>query len=186
MNKLAMTAAMVPAVLVLAVLGYTLLPALGIIGPGAAASPSPTLLARGSFVEHDWGLVEFEATREGSAVNGRMTVGRGRGPEWPLVVDLRCARTTADGLLLIGGYTTRGPAVARAIPGAVAGMAIMGGSPVRGVVWAGGLNNVPATLTTDCLAFLDAWLAYSRAASPGQQWQPPTAVGGEGTVEFGR
>ena len=100
------------AVLVVVAVGYPFLQGNGGIGGRSTItpSPSPALLARGTFVIRDWGPVEFEATREGSSVTGRMEIGRGRGAEWPITVDLQCTRTTDDGLIMIGGYTDGGAA----------------------------------------------------------------------------
>ena len=102
--KLIATAA---AVLAVAVAGYQFLPGLsGSGGTNATPSSSPVLLARGTFVIRDWGKVEFVATREGSTVTGRLAIGEGRGPGWPITVDLECTRQTKDGLIMIGGHIT--------------------------------------------------------------------------------
>jgi len=143
-------------------------------------SPSPVLIARGNFVEHDFGPVEFEATREGSRVTGQMTVG----PNWAgsntFVVDLQCARETEDGLLMIGGSITEGN---RFFPeGRLAWIAVRRGFPDRARVGAGYFEDVPATQTTDCLAYLDGWLQFYRSVYPRGEWVLPNVL--DGTVEF--
>jgi len=169
MSKFAVAAAAMAATLVVAVAGYNLLPGLGIVGPGATASPSPTpsLLARGSYDARDWGPVEFEATRDGSSVTGRMTIGR-RDETGYLVVDLQCARTREDGLIAIGGYITNGAGERYTLwpEGTLAGIVLPGGARAQlsnslAAIWVGAVRNVAATETTDCLEYLDAQLLAS-------------------------
>ena len=74
----------------IAVVTYSLLPGLR-VGPGATPSVVPTLIARGSFVEHDWGQVDFEATRVGASVTGRMTIAA-REDVGAVTIDFECAR----------------------------------------------------------------------------------------------
>ena len=75
----------------------------------------------------------------------------GRGPGWPITVDLQCTRTTDDGLIIIGGYTDGGiPPV-----GSFATIAL-GRAPVRAAIWGFG------TPVAGCLANLDAWLNEGR------------------------
>lgn len=150
----------------------------GISGPGASPSPSPSLIARGRFVEHDWGLVEFEAIREGSSVTGRMTLAEREDGFGPITVDLRCTRTADDGLVMIGGYITTGNQALE--PGTPAWIALQRGSPDRASIAYGSLTDVPATQTTDCLAYLDAWLHHYRT----EGHTIPLAVL-DGGVEFG-
>jgi len=169
------------AVLVVVIVGYSMLPRIGIgtADPGATHAPIPSLIARGSFVEHDWGLVEFEASREGSSVTGRMTVAERDG--WgPITVDLQCTRATEDGIVMIGGYITVGNQIWAA--GTPALVAIKRGSPDRGIVGAGSLMDEPATQTTGCLAYLDAWLEHNRRTL-GADWIPHHVL--DGGVEFG-
>jgi hypothetical protein len=169
------------AVLAVAIGSYQLLP--GIAGPGASPSPSPALLARGSFVIRDWDKVEFEATWQGSSVTGRMTVGQKEGTSDLLRVGLRCARTTEDGFLMIGGYTDgSGGRFASDPGGTLAAIVLKRGSPVKAQIWHGSIVNAPGTQTTDCLAYLDAWLTWSRTSLPGDDWLRDDI---DGTVEFG-
>ena len=166
MNKLAVTAAAAAAVLLTAVVGYNLLPGPGIVGPGAA----PSLLARGTVVHRDWGPIEFEATREGPSVTGRMTVGPDEEPlSDPLGfvrVDLQCARTTEDGLIMIGGYITDG--AGDRFTGWPAGH-LRRARPQARVTRAheGLVGNVPGTETTDCMAYLDALANVGARHLPG-------------------
>ena len=104
MNTYAKLIAAAAAVLLVAVVGYQFLPGNGGVGgqPSVAPSPSPALLARGTF-----GLlgaeVELSATGGGDSVTGTMTVTHDDGD---FTVDLKCTRTTEDGVILIGGDIT--------------------------------------------------------------------------------
>ena len=175
MNKLVLRASAAAAVLLVAAVGSILLPGLAIPGPGANASPSPVLLATGRFIEHDWGLVEMEATREGSAVAGRMTVGEDRGAGFPISVDFRCARTTEDGEVLIGGYVSHLPPATPTYfrEGTNALMQLKVGLPHNGLVFVGD-DGVPAG---DCIGYLDHWLTHRQLTPPGFL--------DDGSVEFG-
>ena len=172
------------AVLVVAVAGYQFLPRNGGIGgqPTIAPSPSPVLIARGSFREHDWGPVQFEASRVGSSVTGRLTVAAK--DDWgPITVDLQCVRETEDGIVMIGGYITVGNQIWAA--GGPALIAIQRGSPPRGNVIGGsppGPGGEPGTQISDCPANLDAWLQWNRA-NLGDAWIPNRVLGG--AIEFG-
>jgi hypothetical protein len=151
------------------------------------ATPSPVLLARGTFDLKDWGPVEFEATREGSNVTGRMTIGlEERNPANPdqsfVTVDLECALTTEDGVVLIGGYS-----MDRAVHGEGTPFAIalrrgspMGAPPMRAQIWSGTLDYVPATQGTDCLAYIDWWMRWMPTAGTAEGLSNV-----DGTIEFG-
>lgn len=142
----------------------------GFGGTYATPSPSPVLIARGDFVEHDWGLVEFEATRVGSSVMGQMTIfGRDDGP--PITVDLQCARETDDGIVVIGGYITE--------TGTPVWVAIKRGSPDRANVRTP-LNE--SETETTCLANVDRWLQQALTRSGGFLEPAPVLDGG---IEFG-
>ncbi|HEY3336245.1 MAG TPA: hypothetical protein VGK16_13515 [Candidatus Limnocylindrales bacterium] len=175
MNALAKMVAAAAAVMAVAVVGYPFL------AGTATPPPSPVLIVRGSLVERDWGMVELEATRQGATVSGRMTIGEGRGAGWPLTVDLECTRTTDDGVILIGGTVTDGQDLSFDRETPLAGIALKPGSPVGAVVWQGGLMEVPATWTTDCAAYLDAW-SNARRRLLGANWIPDSR---EATLEFG-
>lgn len=93
------------AVLVVAVVGYQFLPRTGGVGgqPTIEPSPSPSLLARGNFTAHGI-AAELDATGSGADVRGTMSLSEsGKGSA---TVDLECERTTADGLIEIGGLIT--------------------------------------------------------------------------------
>ena len=147
----------------------------------AAPQPTPTLLARGTFVIRDWDKVEFEATREGAGVSGRMTVGQNEaGPADILRVDLRCAGTTEDGLLMIGGHTVGAGGRFAGMPVGTFAAIALGREPERAAIWAGSGAWTP---TTDCVANLDAWLTEERSHDPNDElWLRDDF---EGAVEFG-
>lgn len=191
MTTYAKSIAAAAAVLVVVIVGYQFLPAgSGSGGTNATPAPSPELVARGSFFIRDWDRVEFEATRDGSSVTGRMTVGldaaRRLGEEHAsdfLSVDLRCVRTTEDGLIMIGGYTDAAGGRFAGMPdGTLAAIVLKRGSPVKAQIWAGSLVNVSGTQPTNCLEYLDASLTGSRTRLPGDVWLRDDIAG---TVEFG-
>lgn len=135
------------------------------------------LIARGSFVEHDFGPVEFEASRTGSSVTGRMTIA-GTDGRAPTTVDLQCVRETEDGLVMIGGVIAGAGDQAR--PGGTpAWIALKRGSP-EGGVGVGFLDGYPQT--NDCLTYLDTWLRDAgQLSGEGATLTHQRA----GTVEFG-
>lgn len=100
------------AVLLLAVAACQSLPGNGDTGsqpatgqPTNAPSPSPALLASGTFRFPPMdAAVMLDATGEGSNVTGTMTVSRDEGTSF--TVDLECALTAEDGRVVIGGDTT--------------------------------------------------------------------------------
>ena len=106
MNTYAKLIAAAAAVLLVAVVGYQFLPANGGVGgePTIAPSPSPSLLARGNFTAHGI-TAELDATGSGADVAGTMALSKS-GTSNRATVDLECARTTADGLIEIGGLIT--------------------------------------------------------------------------------
>lgn len=176
MNKLALAAAATTTVLAVAVIGYSLLPGLGYLGPGAAPSASPSLLARGTFDIRDWDLVEFEAIREGSRVIGTLTARRPNESSNYLRIDFRCVRSTEDGLIVIGGYEA---STTSRTGGGFAAIALKRASPVKAQLWAYG-PSLPAVQTTDCMANADAWSRQIRNAG-----DLVLRDDIDGTVEFG-
>lgn len=178
MNRVVITTTAATA-LVVAVVGYNLLPGLGLLGPGATPSPGPTLLARGSFAMPVGVSVEIEATRQGSSVTGRMTAQVGGAPRdggGRFTVDLQCARTDEALLVLIGGIVTDSTST-YAVRGSWAGIAFERGSPVDVTLF----EPVPDRSAT-CLAYLDAQLTFERDAHlAGGDWLDPV----DGTIEFG-
>ena len=105
MNTYAKLFAVAAAVLVMAIVGYQLLPANGGVGcqPTVAPSPSPSLLARGTFTAQGI-AAELDATGSGSDVAGTLSLSESS--KGSATVVLECARTTADGLIEIGGLIT--------------------------------------------------------------------------------
>lgn len=90
---------------------------------------------------------------------------------------------TEDGLIMIGGYTDgAGGRFAGTPDGTLAAIVLKRGSPIKAQIWEGSLLNAPGTQTTDCLAYLDAWLTWSRTSLPGDEWLRDDI---DGTVEFG-
>jgi len=179
MNTYAKLIAAAAAVLVVAIGGYQLLP--GIAGPGDAPSPSASLIARGTFVTGN-AAVELEATREGSSVTGRMTVSQTASDgDYAFTVDLRCARTTEDGLIMIGGYTTEANRLGSVIApvGSHAAIVLTRGSPGEATIWT--QRGGPAYETSDCLAYLSEKLTFEISVHPEGDWMSPIY----GIVELG-
>ncbi|HUQ78554.1 MAG TPA: hypothetical protein VM427_06760 [Patescibacteria group bacterium] len=174
MNTYAKLLAAAAALVVLAVVGYQFLPRTG--GPGGqptiTPSPSPALLARGTFTAHvgDGYTVDLNATGGASNVTGTMTVSqKARGG---FTVDLECTRAI-DGLLWIGGDVTEStnkdaPANTRAA------IVLKRGTPVE-AIFAWQMND---PRSASCQAFFDDTIAV--AGNIGAGMGPI-----EGTVEFG-
>jgi hypothetical protein len=169
MNTYAKLIVAAAAVLAVAVVGYQLLPRSGGVGgePTIAPSPSPTLLASGSFTVPDDDATELDATGNGANVSGTLTV-TSAGSRFS--VELDCARTTEGGLIVIGG--TVSDSTADSFPeGSLFGIILQPGSPVRAGFM---FDEMVPGLT--CLAFLEG--PIDAEAGPGLE---PI----EGTVEFG-
>ncbi len=149
---------------------FTLGPA-GFGGTNATPSPSPVLIARGDFVEHDWGRVEFEASRVGSGVTGYMTIAAKEG--WgPVTVGLQCVRETDDGRVMIGGFVTvRNQIVDVGNP---AWVVIKRGNPSAAMVLIP--IGEPATQTTDCLANMGDDSEPYAVLDGGIEFGPPIPV----------
>lgn len=151
-------------------------------GPGGSgfggSNASPSLLARGNFVTGD-GAVELEATGDGSRVTGRMTVtAQGQNEPYTFTVDLQCARTSENGVIMIGGVTTDSTGREAPREGTWAGIYLERGSPVEGAVW----RPFGRFEGGQCLEFLDDQLAWERTThlEPVDFADPI-----EGTVELG-
>ena len=99
LNKPLAYAIAAAAVLAVVVVGYNFLPGLGSGQPAGTVSPSPTLIARGTFVLYG-GNIELDAAGAGESVTGTMNVTHQDGD---FRVDLKCARTTEDGVILLAG-----------------------------------------------------------------------------------
>ena len=154
----------------IAVVTYSLLPGLR-VGPGATPSVVPTLIARGSFVEHDWGQVDFEATRVGASVTGRMTIAA-REDVGAVTIDFECAREGDSGIVMIGGDVATGNQFVAV--GSPAWIVLQRGEPNLASV--GTVN--PNEARPDCLANLDWFLG-----STGGLYRPTSILGG--SFEFG-
>lgn len=155
MNTYVKLIAAAAAVLVVAVVGYQFLPASGRVGgqPAIAPSPSPALLARGTFTATigDGYTVDLDATGGDSSVTGSMIVSHAN--EDGFTVDLECTRTI-DGLLWIGGDVTQST-YSETPAGTRAALVIKRGSPVKAsFVWQG--SDPPSA---SCQAFFDDMLA---------------------------
>ena len=163
-------------VLVVAVVGYQLfLPRSGGIGgqPTVTASPSPALLASGSF-KAKGAPVQLDATGAGDSVAGTMAVSSDTGGML-FVVDLKCARTAEDGRILIAGDTTE--ASGWATKGTLTAIVLKPGSPVRAVF--GFTEDAPSA--TSCMAYLDGIIDQSFTTVIGDGALEPI----EGTVQLG-
>ena len=176
MNTYAKFALAAAAVLVVAVVGYNVLPGPGGVGgPTATPSPSPAPIAVGSFISHG-GQIELDATGEGSKVTGSMTyadvgiedVGR-------FVVDLACTRTTDSGLIVIGGPVTESTNAEIAPEGSNVAIVLQRGSPVKAVFWL----EYPDPHEASCAAFLES---VPDEGDPG--FQPSALEPIEGTIEL--
>ena len=192
MNIYAKVGAAAAAVLVVVVVGYELFP--GRSGPGgspATPSPSPSLIARGTFIT-PFGTVDLDATRAGSTVTGHMTlspnppddessVRPAQGEEeWGFTVDLQCTRTSEDGVITIGGLITDSTASTAPV-GTWAAISLKRGSPVQAMVsyMRGGH---PIAYAPSCLASLDAEFGPAPTTfGRGNPWLQPI----EGSVELG-
>lgn len=145
-------------------------------GPGGqptiAPSPSPALLARGTFNAPfgDGYTVKLDATGAASNVTGSMIVTQAI--KGGYTVDLECARTV-DGLLWIVGDVTEST-FNDAPAGSRAAIVLKREAPLRAIfVWQ--MDDPPSA---SCQAFIDKWAATGEISADGLG---PI----EGTVEFG-
>jgi hypothetical protein len=177
MNPYAKLLAAAAAVLAVAVVGYQFLPRNGGIGGPAtiAPSPSPALLARGTFTAQVGGgyTVELDATGGASSATGSMNVSSHE-TKGGYTVDLECSRTI-DGLLWIGGDVTQST-YNEAPVGTRASIILKRGSPVEAIfVWQG---NDPRSAS--CQAFFDDMISSGGASDLRAGLKPI-----EGSVELG-
>jgi hypothetical protein len=163
------------AVLVVAVVGYQLLPRNGGVGgaPSVEPSPSPPLLARGNF-NVDGRAVELDAAGAGSSVTGTMSATNDDGSGF--TIDPQCTLTTEGGLILIGGdvaasTTDYAPA------DTWAGLVLQRGSPMRGVF----VFQLDDPRAASCPAFLEQMIAITEPDGGLEASLRPI----EGTVELG-
>ena len=174
----------VAAVIALAVIGSTA--AIFTFGPGgsgfggtsATPSPSPALLARGNFVTNVGEVVELEATREGSSVTGRMTVtAEGQNGPYAFTVDLQCARTTEDGLIMIGGVTTDSTGRNAPQEGTWAGIVLERGSPWERPPGISAASRRRPTAWRFSTSRISGNAARTRAGiGPTRSWEPSSLV----------
>ena len=149
MNTYLKLAAAAVAVLVVAIVGYQVLPRNGGIGgpPTAAPSPTPALLAKGTFTVIGFST-QLDAVGAGSNVSGRLAVTSNSGQ---FTVDLRCSETSSSGFLWIAGDVTDSTDRTYAPEGTRTGIVIKPGSPAQ-AVFIFQLEDPPAA---SCLAFID-------------------------------
>ncbi|HET7181651.1 MAG TPA: hypothetical protein VFI15_05405 [Candidatus Limnocylindrales bacterium] len=150
--KLATAAA---AVLVVAFLGYQLLPS--ITGPGAPTAPptpAPTAapLAAGEFTSHGVAAT-IDARGAGDDVSGTMTMSDAGNNA---TVDLECSRTTESDILVIAGLVTDSTFTENFPEGHRVGIAFQPGSPVEAVWYVVLPGDAPLE---QCQAVIDALLA---------------------------
>ena len=178
MNSLAKFAIVAAAVVVVAVVGYNFLPGRGGVGgPTATPAPSPAPLAVGNFTSHG-GVIELDATGDGSDVTGSMTYTDGGGAHLGgFVVDLACTRTTDGGLILIGGpvIDAMNGYVESAPEGSNIAIVLQRGSPVKAEIWV----EHPDPHEASCPVFLE------KIPDLGDPGRDPSALEPiEGTVEL--
>lgn len=168
------------AVLAVGVIGYQFLP--GIPGPGATTPPttapsqSPAFLARGTFELYD-AEVELRATGGGDSVTGTMTVTHADGD---FSVDLKCTRTTDDGVILLAGDITDS-ASPYARKGAREILVLKPGSPIHGTFDSEGRPGGDVRPASTCPELLQQVIDTGTQTVIGPNGLQPI----EGTVEFG-
>ena len=149
MNTYAKIAAAAAAVVVVAAVAYQFLPPPGGIGgPGRTVAPSPTpaLLARGSFVAKGISTT-LDAVGSGSNVSGTL---RGINGDGDFTVDLHCERTI-DGMRWIGGDVTKSTSLQNAPVGSRTAIVLKPGTPVSAVF----VFQESDPQSASCLAFFD-------------------------------
>lgn len=178
MNTYAKLIVAAAAVLVVAVVGYQFLPGNGGIGgqTAIAPSPSPALLARGTFKMYG-ADVELNATGDGDSVTGTMTVSHEDGD---FSVDLECSRTTEDGVILIAGDITDSTSPF-ARKGAREVIVLKPGSPVYASFDSEGRPGGDVTPAASCPALLEQVIDTGTQTVIGPNGLEPI----EGTVELG-
>jgi hypothetical protein len=152
MSTYAKIVAAAAAVVVVAVGAYQFLPRSGGIGgpgPTITPSPSPTLLAHGTFVAKGYSTT-LDAVGAGSNVSGTL---RASTSEEEFTVDLHCERTI-DGLRWIGGDVTASTSRENAPVGSRTAIVLKPGSPVKAVF----VFQMSDPRSASCLAFFDDML----------------------------
>jgi hypothetical protein len=165
-------------VLVVAFAGFQLLPRSGGVGgePTIEPSPSPSVLARGTFKLYG-ADVELDATGSGDSVTGTMNVTNADGD---FTVDLGCARTTEDGVLLIAGDITESTSP-HAKQGVREVIILKGGSPAYASFDSEGRVGGDVRPAASCPELLEQVIETGTQTVVGPNGLEPI----EGTVELG-
>lgn len=151
MNGYVKLAAAAVAVLVVAVVGYQLIPRGGVGGqPTTAPSPSASLLARGTFVVAGSFDTTLDAAGSGSNVFGTLTA---RDGAQSFTIDLQCERTI-EGVRWIAGDVTEST-YADSPKGTRTAIILRPGSPIRGIF----AFQASDPASASCQAFIDDMLA---------------------------
>ena len=172
MNSYAKLIVAAAAVLVVAVVGYQLMPRNGGVGSEPTVAPSPTAssLAQGDFTSH--GVVaHIDARGSGANVSGTMTV-NDAGKR--ATVDLECSKTTDSGLLEIGGLVTESTFDDGFPKDRRVAIIFQPGSPVKAVWYVAFVAEAPVA---SCQALVDDVLPGTEVAA---DLEPI-----DGTVELG-
>jgi hypothetical protein len=144
MNRFLPATVAAAAVLVVALIVYNVL-----LRSNATTGGPPSPLAEGTFLSHG-GRILLDATGGGASVTGTMSYIDTANSADRFVVSLECARTTAGGLVAIGGPVTESTIDSEPKGGRVA-IVLQPGSPVRAVIHTEGPDPAKAT----CQAFLE-------------------------------
>jgi hypothetical protein len=130
--------------------------------PSASPTPVARTLAAGTFTAPlgEFGeAFDIEATRTGDDVSGTMEISNPVGGDGAYSVDVQCARTTDDGVVMIGGEVTESTYEEFIADGAYVVIALSPGTPVR-MLWAADVlatDEVPAPADS-CAAYIETLL----------------------------
>ena len=158
MNRYLPAAVAAAAVLVVAVIGYNLLQQSNTLGPGASqAAPTTTSpsagtasLAAGTFLSHG-GQIQLNATGSGTSVTGTLSYTDPASSADRFVVALACTRTSAGGLIMIGGTVTDSTFDSEPKGSRVA-IVLQRGAPVKALIH----SEYPDPAYATCQAFLES------------------------------
>jgi hypothetical protein len=177
MNRILAIGAAAIAVLVVVVIGSQLFGSPTNVGGGGDATPTPqptsstpvaVTLASGSFTAPlgEFGeAFDIEAVRKGDDVSGTMEISNPAGAEGAYSVDVQCARTIDDGVLLIGGEVTESTYEEFIADGAYVVLTFAPGTPVR-MLWAADVlvtDEAPAPAES-CSAYVESLLSDPESA----------------------
>jgi hypothetical protein len=152
MNTYAKLAAAAATLVVVGVVAFQFLPqsgGVGGLGPTIGPSPTPALLARGSFVAKGI-TTTLDATGAGSTVSGSL---HGSNSDGSFTVDLQCERTI-DGLRWIGGDVTQSTVRENAPVGSRTAIVLKPGTPVKAIF----VFQMSDPRSASCQAFFDDML----------------------------